>query len=100
MLRCLMLKTLHFVISPPFRGSIYGWNNMLWAEMSLVQILMRSLDSFNMSNCSSLTIAFRFNRPPTEMSTVNIPRGSRVNTRCERLTSPPFVSRLSKYCYK
>jgi hypothetical protein len=24
MLRCLMLKTLHFVISPPFRGSIYG----------------------------------------------------------------------------
>jgi hypothetical protein len=83
----------------PLRGSIlvYGWSTMIQAERSLVQILMRSLDFVTLPNTSSLTIGL--NEPPTEMSMTNIPRGSKVHTRCERLiTSPPSVSRLSRQC--
>jgi hypothetical protein len=51
---------------------------MLQAERSLVQILMRSLDFFNISNPSSLTVALEMNQPLTEMSATNVPWGSKA----------------------
>jgi hypothetical protein len=60
-----------------FKPSLYGWSTMLQAERPQVQILMRSLDFFNLPNLSSLTIALGLKQTPTEMSTKNILSGSK-----------------------
>jgi hypothetical protein len=48
---------------------------MLQAGRSRVQVPMRSLDFFNLSNPSSLTMALRSTQPLTEMITTNLPGG-------------------------
>jgi hypothetical protein len=55
--------------------------------------------SFNLPNPSSSTMALGSTQPLTEMSASNHPGGGGVKSgRRIRLTSPPYVSRLSRKC--
>jgi hypothetical protein len=54
------------------RGSVVGHGAMVQGTRLWVPIRMRSLDSFNLPNPSSRTMALRFTQQPTEMSTKNI----------------------------
>jgi hypothetical protein len=70
---------------------------MLQAGTSWVRFPMRSLDFFNLSNPSSLTMALGSTQPLTEMSTRSF-LGATGDRRVRLTTSPPFVKRLSRKC--
>jgi hypothetical protein len=68
---------------------------MLQAGRSRVRVPMRLLDFFNLPNPSCCTMAVGSTQPLTE--TRNLPGGVKGGRRV-RLTSPPFMSRLTRKC--
>jgi hypothetical protein len=77
-------------------GTILGWGTMLSARRSWVQIMMKSLDFFNVCNPSSRTMALGSTQPLTEMSTRNLPGGVKDGQHIRLATLMPSVSRLSR----
>jgi hypothetical protein len=58
------------------RGSVVGWGTMLQAGRSPVRVPDK-VDSFNLPNPSSRTMALGSTKPLTEMSTSNFPGGKK-----------------------
>jgi hypothetical protein len=86
-IRCLNIDTTYYISEGARRG-VVGWGTTLQAKRQWIRFPMRSLDFFNWSNPSSLTMALGSTQPLTEMSTRNLKNG-----RCVRpTTSPPSLA--------
>jgi hypothetical protein len=69
---------------------------MLQALRSWIQVQMRSLNFSSLPNPSSCNMALGFTQPLTEMCTRKCFWGVERGRRIRLMTSPPFVSRLSR----
>jgi hypothetical protein len=79
-------------------GSVVCWGTMLQAGRSRVRFPMMSLDSFNLRNPASRTMALGTTQPLTEISTRNLPEGIKGGRRVRLSILPPSVSPLPIRC--